>query len=60
VQLKHQILLRWLADHTLKEGAAEKAVAQVERRTGKLTIAKVISATRALTVVLAAPRCNDA
>jgi hypothetical protein len=33
VQLKHQLLLRWLADQTLKEETEAKAATRTERRT---------------------------
>jgi len=33
VQLKHQLLLRWLADQTLKQETEAKAAARTERRT---------------------------
>jgi hypothetical protein len=33
VQLKHQFLLRWLADQTLQEATEAKAAARTERQT---------------------------
>jgi len=36
VQLKHQLLLRWLADQTLKE-EAEAMTARSDRRSGRPT-----------------------